>query len=77
MNTPSNKANHYKLLFICLGNICRSPAADAVMHRLVESKELSHKFSIDSGSSHCFAFSTVSAGIGNCHVGYLPYRRMR
>ena len=42
MNTPSNKANHYKLLFICLGNICRSPAADAVMHRLVESKELSH-----------------------------------
>ena len=43
MNTPSNKANHYKLLFICLGNICRSPAADAVMHRLVESKELSHK----------------------------------
>lgn len=38
MNTPSNKANHYKLLFICLGNICRSPAADAVMHRLVEAK---------------------------------------
>ena len=65
MNTPSNKANHYKLLFICLGNICRSPAADAVMHRLVESKELSHKFSID------------SAGIGNWHVGDLPDRRMR
>ena len=64
MNTPSNKANHYKLLFICLGNICRSPAADAVMHRLVESKELSHKFSID------------SAGIGNWHVGDLPDRRM-
>ena len=54
-----------KVLFICLGNICRSPAADGVMHHLVEQQGLSDLFEID------------SAGIGNWHVGDLPDRRMR
>ncbi|WP_424039712.1 low molecular weight protein-tyrosine-phosphatase [Prevotella nigrescens] len=65
MNTSSNKEYHYNLLFICLGNICRSPAADAIMHKLVDDNGLSRNFTID------------SAGIGNWHVGDLPDRRMR
>lgn len=54
-----------RILFICLGNICRSPAADGIMHHLVEERGLSEEFYID------------SAGIGSWHVGQLPDRRMR
>ena len=54
-----------RILFICLGNICRSPAADGIMHYLVEARGLSDDFYID------------SAGIGSWHVGQLPDYRMR
>lgn len=54
-----------RLLFICLGNICRSPAAEGVMQHLVEHAERAEEFVID------------SAGIGNWHVGELPDYRMR
>ena len=54
-----------KLLFICLGNICRSPAANAIMQKYVDEAGLSDKFEID------------SAGIGPWHVGQLPDKRMR
>ena len=54
-----------RLLFICLGNICRSPAADGIMHHLVEGRGLADDFYID------------SAGIGSWHVGQLPDYRMR
>lgn len=54
-----------KLLFICLGNICRSPAAHAVMQHLVDEAGRSALFEID------------SAGIGGWHVGQLPDERMR
>lgn len=54
-----------KLLFICLGNICRSPAANAIMQQIVDKAGLTDKFVID------------SAGIGPWHVGQLPDKRMR
>lgn len=54
-----------KLLFICLGNICRSPAADGIMHSLVDSRHLADKYVID------------SAGIGSWHTGQMPDPRMR
>lgn len=54
-----------KILFICLGNICRSPAAHAVMQAYVDEAGLGDQFVID------------SAGIGPWHVGQLPDRRMR
>jgi protein-tyrosine phosphatase len=54
-----------KILFVCLGNICRSPAADGIMKALTESQGVDHLFDID------------SAGIGSWHVGQLPDRRMR
>lgn len=55
----------YKLLFVCLGNICRSPAANAVMQKMVDDAHLSDRFFID------------SAGVGGWHIGDLPDRRMR
>lgn len=54
-----------KILFICLGNICRSPAANAIMQKYVDEVGLTDKFYID------------SAGIGPWHVGQLPDKRMR
>lgn len=56
MNTTTS------ILFICLGNICRSPAADAIMRHLADDCDWLH---ID------------SAGIGLWHVGQLPDPRMR
>ncbi|WP_449015938.1 low molecular weight protein-tyrosine-phosphatase [Prevotella sp.] len=57
--------NKKRILFICLGNICRSPAAHAVMQHLVDERGYSNLYEID------------SAGIGNWHVGQLPDKRMR
>ena len=54
-----------KILFICLGNICRSPAADGIMKHLVAERGLEDEFLID------------SAGIGSWHVGQLSDYRMR
>lgn len=48
MDIKSNKIAKKKLLFICLGNICRSPAAHAVMQKLVDDKGLTSFFEIDS-----------------------------
>lgn len=54
-----------KILFVCLGNICRSPAAEGVMKAIVEEEGAEDKFEID------------SAGTGGWHVGELPDKRMR
>lgn len=60
-----NSNKKYKILFVCLGNICRSPAAQAVMERIVSERGVSDKVEID------------SAGISGYHRGDLPDKRMR
>jgi len=40
-----------KLLFVCLGNICRSPSAEAVMNALLEREGLSDKVQCDSAGT--------------------------
>lgn len=55
----------YKILFVCLGNICRSCTAQHIMQKLVDDAGLSHRFYID------------SAGLINYHEGELPDARMR
>lgn len=54
-----------RVLFVCLGNICRSPAAEGVMRALVEDRGDAALWEID------------SAGTGNYHIGDLPDKRMR
>lgn len=53
------------VLFICLGNICRSPMAEAVFRDMVARKGLSNLIEID------------SAGIGDWHVGESPHAGTR
>jgi protein-tyrosine phosphatase len=54
----------YKLLFVCLGNICRSPSAENIMNHLIEQADLSNSIVCD------------SAGTSGYHIGSPPDRRM-
>lgn len=42
------------VLFVCMGNICRSPTAEGVFTKLVQDKKLTHRFSIDSAGTHAY-----------------------
>ncbi len=53
-----------KILFVCYGNICRSPAAEGIMKKLITQAKLENDFFID------------SAGIHGFHVGEKPCDRM-
>ena len=53
------------VLFVCLGNICRSPAAEAIFQNLINDKGMGNQFIVD------------SAGTGNWHVGKKADSRMR
>ncbi|RKP50288.1 low molecular weight protein-tyrosine-phosphatase [Pararobbsia silviterrae] len=53
------------VLFVCLGNICRSPTAEAVMLHLVEQAGLQDRIVVD------------SAGTGDWHIGEAPDSRAR
>ena len=63
MNTPQHQKT--SILFVCLGNICRSPAAEGIMQHIIDEHQLGDRISVD------------SAGIGPWHVGQLPDPRMR
>lgn len=52
-----------KVLFICMGNICRSPTAEGVFRAVVEEAGLSHRFEIDSAGTHAY------------HIGEPPDQR--
>ena len=43
-----------RLLFVCLGNICRSPSAEAVMKKLVKDAGLGDRIEIDSAANSMF-----------------------
>ncbi len=49
-----------RVLFVCLGNICRSPTGEGVMRRLIDDQGLQDRIEVD------------SAGTGDWHVGYPP-----
>jgi len=54
----------YKLLFVCLGNICRSPSAENIMNHLISQRGLTKTILCD------------SAGTAGYHIGNAPDRRM-
>lgn len=48
------KEDPYKICFVCLGNICRSPTAEGVFQHLVNQKELSPYFYIESAGTSAY-----------------------
>lgn len=52
-----------KILFVCLGNICRSPLAEAIFKRQIDDRKLGHKYQAD------------SCGTSGLHVGEKPDAR--
>lgn len=45
------KSDSVRVLFVCMGNICRSPAAEAVMKQMVRDRGLQDKIRIDSAGT--------------------------
>ncbi|KAF8083468.1 hypothetical protein N665_0771s0007 [Sinapis alba] len=63
--TESSETKPFSVLFVCLGNICRSPAAEGVFRDIVKKRGLDSKFIID------------SAGTIDYHEGNMADPRMR
>lgn len=49
-----------KILFVCLGNICRSPLAEAIFKKKIKDRKIEHLFIAD------------SCGTSNYHIGHTP-----
>ena len=62
-DAQGDRGEPVRLLFVCLGNICRSPTAEGVMRSLVAEAGMSEEVEID------------SAGTGGWHVGSAPDER--
>jgi len=43
-----------KVLFVCMGNICRSPSAEGAFNKLLSDEQLHDRFSIDSAGTHAY-----------------------
>ncbi|MGL4820272.1 MAG: low molecular weight protein-tyrosine-phosphatase [Bacilli bacterium] len=54
-----------EVLFVCLGNICRSPMAEAIFRDMVRREKLSDRIVVD------------SAGTGDWHIGHPPHEGTR
>lgn len=58
---PPVSSKTIRVLFVCLGNICRSPMAEAVFRHLVKEAGLSNRIDVE------------SAGTGGWHIGERPH----
>ena len=63
--TPVPEGRTCRVLFVCLGNICRSPAAEGVFRKFLVDADLAKQVEVD------------SAGTGDWHLGELADARMR
>lgn len=52
-----------RILFVCMGNICRSPSAEGVLRQQAQAAKLAHLLEIDSAGTHAY------------HIGEAPDQR--
>lgn len=62
--SPDFSADPLRVLFVCLGNICRSPAAEILFNAALKREGLAERVYVD------------SCGMGGWHIGQKPDRRM-
>ncbi len=55
--------NQIKVLFVCMGNICRSPTAEGVFNHMIQELGTQERFQLDSAGTHAY------------HVGEMPDTR--
>lgn len=65
LSSEAQARSKMRVLFVCLGNICRSPLAETIFQKLVRERGLVQRVEAD------------SAGTGSWHVGSLPDPRAR
>lgn len=51
---PITIENHYKICFVCLGNICRSPTAEGIFQHLINDRGLEAYFEVDSAGTSAY-----------------------
>ncbi|MDR2186706.1 MAG: low molecular weight phosphotyrosine protein phosphatase [Azonexus sp.] len=54
---------NYRVLMVCMGNICRSPTAEGVLRKFIQQNKLGDKVEVDSAGTHGY------------HVGEAPDNR--
>jgi len=54
MKRTITKDDPYKVCFVCLGNICRSPTAEGIFQHLVNERKLSSYFIVDSAGTSAY-----------------------
>ncbi len=60
LSLSQRQAGPIRLLFVCMGNICRSPLAEGLFLDLAKTRGIADRFEVD------------SCGIGDWHVGHAP-----
>ncbi|XP_008582590.1 PREDICTED: low molecular weight phosphotyrosine protein phosphatase isoform X1 [Galeopterus variegatus] len=60
------------VLFVCLGNICRSPIAEAVFRKLVTDQNVSDNWRIDSAATSTYEWVIDSGAVSGWNVGHSP-----
>lgn len=58
----------YRILFVCMGNICRSPSAEAVFLKKLTDQNLMHKIKVDSAGTHNFHFDAPPDARSQMHA---------
>lgn len=69
-----SKEKKYRILFVCHGNICRSPAAEAIMKKRVRDAGLSDRVVIDSAGIHGYHEGESADSRMRMHGGRRGYR---
>jgi protein-tyrosine phosphatase len=52
METPPRIVRRTSILFVCMGNICRSPTAEGVFRGAIQQKQVQDRFVVESAGTH-------------------------
>ena len=76
--------NKYRILFVCMGNICRSPTAECLLIHKVNAEDSADRFEIDSCGTHDYHLghppdlrTQETAAVRNIDLSYLTSRKIK